>query len=514
MLKRRIRSVLILLAAALPVAAQTSNYDLPIREHVFDNGLRLLVLERPGDHRVACKIFTDFGAMVEKPGDLGSAHFIEHLMFKGTETLGTIDWPAEKEIIAQIYDTEKALINALNRARNATRQRGVFHDYEHAVSTAEIDSLHLELARLDSTAAQYRKNGEMMTWYQGYGGTHLSATTEQEYMKFDINLPANRVALFLRVEADRMRNSVFREFDQERMILLEQRYGDLNRPTTPYHEAMNALVQTVHPVYWPEGYLSDFSQYTRHGTRDMYSNYFVPNNTSLIFVGGVTLEQMIPLVRSYFGWMQRAPEPERVRAIEPVPQAEKRMIYRSDDLRPRVELRFGMPGIGHPERPGFDVLGPVLDKSISDAMRAARISGSANINMRVVHTSRFGVPSSFNIEWVLENESDLALSEQILQDVIRHLKVELVSSDVLQTAKKKLRSEWYRTALSADQLAFEIGHFQVMDHWTTLKKHLDAREHTTAADLRHIAQRYFVAQNLSVGIVKSPEDEDRKGGAE
>ena len=83
---------LALLGSVANLQAQPSMYDLPIQEHIFENGLRLLVLEKPGDHRVACKIFTDFGALVETPGDLGSAHFLEHLMFKGDGLAsGTLD---------------------------------------------------------------------------------------------------------------------------------------------------------------------------------------------------------------------------------------------------------------------------------------------------------------------------------------------------------------------------------------------------------------------------------------
>jgi predicted Zn-dependent peptidase len=487
-----------------PLAAQNHTYDLPIQEHLFENGLRLLVLERPGDHRVACKIFTDMGALNETPGDLGAAHFLEHLMFKGTETLGTTDWQQEKPIIEKIYATQKALIEALNRARNEIRERGVFHDYRHTDSTPAIDSLRNELARLDREAAKYRKNGEMMRWYQGFGGSRLTASTEQEYMKFDINLPANRVELFLRVEADRMRNSVFREFDQERMILVEQRYGDLNRPTTPYYEAMNALVSSVHPVFWPEGYLSDFDRYSRHYQRDLYRRYFVPNNTTLIFIGGVTLEELIPQVEHYFGWMQRAQEPMRVKAIEPVPQAEKRLIWRSMTLSPRVEMRFMIPAIGHPDRPHFDVLSEVFAERMQETLQLLRINGSVNVNTRVVHTSRFGVPATMNFEVVLASENDLAVCEQVMLDVVDRMKSEKITSDKLQMAKKRLRTDWYRTALSADRLAFEIGHFQIMDHWGTLKKHLEARETTTAEDLQRLAKRYFIPENRSVGIVRKP----------
>ena len=64
------------------LAAQEHDFSLGIREHIFDNGLRLLVIERPQDSRVVSKIFTDMGALHETPGQLGSAHFLEHLMFK------------------------------------------------------------------------------------------------------------------------------------------------------------------------------------------------------------------------------------------------------------------------------------------------------------------------------------------------------------------------------------------------------------------------------------------------
>jgi len=306
-----------LLAVALP--ALSVEHPVPVREHVLGNGLTLLVLNRPGDHRVAAKIFTRMGPVNEVPGELGAAHFLEHLMFKGTPTLGTRDWAAELPLRERIGSVERAMVEEWNRARNDLRERGVFHDYQHAASTPKLDALRAELAALDTEVMQYRDHGAMMRWYQAFGGTRLTATTEHEYMKFDINLPVERVEVFFRVEADRMVNSVFREFEQERMIVVEQRLGDLNRPYTPYHEALNDTQGRIHPVFWNEGYLPDFLQYTRHYEDALYREFFVANNTTLVFVGGVTLEDMIPLAERYFGWMPRAPEPTRIKALEPQP---------------------------------------------------------------------------------------------------------------------------------------------------------------------------------------------------
>ncbi len=503
----------LLLILAGPVLAQSDAYNLPIREHLLDNGLRLLVLERPGDHRVAAKIFTDFGALVEKPGLLGAAHFLEHLMFKGTPTLGTSDWQAERPLIERIRSTEHALIEELNRARNAMRERGVFHDYRHLESTPAVDSLRGEIARLDSAVARYRDNGAMAKWYQAYGGYGFIATTEQEYMKFDTNLPVERVALFFRIEADRMRNTVFREFDEERMILVEQRLGNLNQRPTQFYEQMNAVVGIVHPVFWPEGwYPTDFEQYTRAYQRGLYEEYFVPNNTTVVLVGGVRLEDMIPLAEHYFGWMERAPEPGRVAATEPVPAAERRVIFRSETVAPRVEARYLIPGVGHPDRPTFDVAAGVIAHQLGNALRDAGIHGQVNVNTRVVHASRFGVPASLNLEIILEEERDLAVVERILLGTVDRLKNAPVAAEHLTLAKKKLRAEWYRTFLDADRLAFEIGHFQVMDTWRTLPLYLAAQERTTSDDLMTLARRYFTPANRTVGIVRKSEMDGRATG--
>lgn len=488
-----------------PLSARQHTYSLGIEERVLDNGLRVLVLNRPGDPRVAAKIFTRMGALNEVPGELGAAHFLEHLMFKGTQTLGTTDWEAERPIRERIDETEAALIEEWNRARNELRERGVFHDYRHRESTPRLDSLRAELARLDREARRWRDHGAMMRWYQAFGGTRLTATTEQEYMKFDINLPVEHVELFFRVEADRMVNTIFREFDEERMILVEQRFGDLNRPTTPYYEALAALTGRISPVFWPEGYATDFDQYTRAYEESLYREFFIPNNTALVFVGGVELDGMVDLAERYFGWMERRPEPTRDRFTEPVPEAERRMIWRSTELAPRIDARYLIPGIGHPDRPHFDVLAEVAAEEVRAALNGAGIDARVDANFTVIHTSRFGVPGTLNVEVVPGGEEELARAEQVTLAALGRLGTNETSADRLAAAKKRLRAAWHRTARNADALAFEIGHYFTMDRWQTLEEHLNTRERSTAADVRRLAARYFVAENRTIGIVRRPE---------
>ncbi len=505
-----LKSRILLLGCSLlyGMSVWADNYELPILEHTFDNGLRLLVIERPREQRVVSKIFTDMGALNEVPGEYGAAHFLEHLMFKGTPTLGSLDWERESQIHEQIRATEDALTEELNRARNDLRQRGVFHDYRHAETTPRIEELRALIDSLNAQAQELSEEGPMKVWYQAFGGTRSTATTEQEYMKFDVDLPASRVDLFLRVEADRMQNSIFRNFDAERMVLVEQRLGDLNRPETEFREAMNSLVGRASMVYIPEGYANDFEQYTRRYERELYETYFVPNNTTLIFIGGVTLREMVPLVEEYFGHMQRAPEPKRYQGREPLPSGEKRLTWRSDTLSPRVEVRYQIPAVGHPDRPAFDVLSVAFAEDLQQRLTAAGIAGAVDINTRVVHTSRFGVPASINVELKLSDADDAMAAESLLLAALAQLSKTALPEEDVAWAKKSVRTEWYRTAADPNALAFQIGHFETMDSWKTLKPYLEARDAVTPEDLRRLADRYFIAKNRSIGVVL-PEEESQ-----
>jgi predicted Zn-dependent peptidase len=326
-------------------------------------------------------------------------------------------------------------------------------------------------------------------------------------MKFDLDLPADRVELFLRVEADRMQNSVFRNFDAERMILVEQRLGDLNRAETEFKEAMNSLVGRASMVYVPEGYTNDFSQYTREYQRKLYETYFVPNNTTLIFIGGVTLEEMVPKVEKYFGAMERQPEPARYQGREPLPSAEKRLMWRSAVLSPRIDIRYQIPGVGHPDRPHFEVLEIALAEHLRHVMQEADIDGSLDINTRVVHTTRFGVPASINFEFVLADPDQAAVVENTLLAEMARLGEENIDAAAVDFARKTLRTKWYRTAADPNSLAFEIGHFEVMDSWKTLQPYLEARDSTTVDTIRKLISRYFIATNRSVGVVTTAEQQ-------
>ena len=140
-------------------------------------------------------------------------------------------------------------------------------------------------------------------------------------------------------------------------------------------------------------------------------------------------------------------------------------------------------------------------------MQKAGVAGSLDINTRVVHTTRFGVPASINFEFVFADPEQTAVAEKTLLAEISRLGRENIDAAAVAFAQKTLRTNWYRTAADPNKLAFEIGHFEVMDSWKSLQPYLEARDATTPDTIRQLIGRYFVAKNRSVGVVTGPEQQ-------
>jgi predicted Zn-dependent peptidase len=319
-------------------------------------------------------------------------------------------------------------------------------------------------------------------------------------MKFDINLPSEKLEMFFRIEADRMVNSRWRRFDSEVDILWEQRLGDVNRPDTPFKEALASASGVVSPIYWNEGYRTDFPLLERNYTRRLYETWFVPNNTIIVLVGDTTLAEAERLTKKYFDRIPPSEETHDTLAVEPRPDHYVRVEMQTPHFGPAIDVRHRIPGVGHPDRPAVELLGEILGDRrgpVGEATVGKGLATSLSSNTVVTHTDRFSYPATLNL---VAHGSDLDALERALIDAIDRLRTNLIPEDVIAAAKKRRRAHWQRRRLNWDDVAFDIGHYAIMDTWQTLFREMDALQEVTAAELREAARKYLVKTNRIVGI--------------
>lgn len=499
--------------AAAPQAQPVAADGLGIQEHVLENGFTILVREDRRAPRVAANLWIRVGSMQEPVGQHGMTHFLEHVIHQGTTTVGTNDFAAERPILRQIHETEQELIALRNRERNQLRERGVFIDEMAWQETPGMRALRERLYALEDEDNRHREFWASYKAYMERGGYSrhtdpVPASTEQEYMEIGMALPRENLELFFRLEADRMTNAVLRGWEAQRFTVLEQVLGAQSQPQTRLNEAIDAVTGAGHPVYQPDGgHLRDFGNFTRAGHLRIYDTYFVPNNATLVLVGDVTMADVVPLAERYFGALPRGPEPPADLDLEaePVPGGSVRLDW-SEPLSPQVHIRHRIPGIGHPDRPVFELIAALLrgpHGMAAQRLAAGGSSATVAVDFRVIHTGRFGSPAALNLVARAGADADLPAVERALLAAIEDLREGRIDAGALTRARKRLRLEWAEFLNNPQELAFLIGHYHTMDHWSTLPALIDARDRATEAEVQRVAQRYFVASSRITAVARA-----------
>ena len=493
--------------AAPSISASSQFPAVDIQELVLDNGFRVLVVEDHRVPRVAASLWYRVGSIAEAQGEHGAAHFLEHMVFQGTTSVGTKDFAAEVPILREIYETEQRLVEIWNGERNRLRERDVFYDELEWPTTSRMDEVRQRLYELEDEDSEYRDFWAEYKWYLRHGALMqhtdpVPATTFKEHIKIDIDLPKENLELFFRLEADRMVNAVFRGWEAQRFTVLEQRLNRQGRAATRFdYEALDGVTFVAHPVAHPAGgHLRDFAYFNRADMLRMYDAYFVPNNARLVLVGDLTLSQVRPLAERYFGRLRKGAEPPTRMdyEAEPVPGGAIRLDW-MEPLDARVFVRYRIPGVGHPDRPVFDTIAALLTgpHGMIDTGFTAGSDGDALMQQVDfgVSVPRVGVPYVISIVGSGRRDDDLPAIERAILQAVENLRQGRIDASALERARKHMRLGWDHLRSDRASLASVLGSFDVMDSWKVLRSHMEARETSSAEDVRRVAERYLVPFN-------------------
>jgi len=350
----RLSASLTLFLSAFPALAQ----QIPVVERHLPNGFKLLMVERHEEPRIAGGWVVKVGSVNERPGITGIAHLFEHMMFKGTPTLGTKDAARDLELIAGQERVRDAMRQEEAAMRLALR-RGEIGDLTSPENfTPRYRDLEAEFRKLvDEQRALLVKN-EFDRVYTTAGASGMNAFTSEDMTGYFINVPANKLELWCWMESERLLRPVFREFYAERDVVYEERRMRVeSTPIGKFAEEFNAVFWDAHPYMWPViGWPSDVANISKKEADDFYALYYQPQNITLILVGDFKPDDAEALVQRYFGRIPAGtqPPPEIV-TREPAQVAEKR-IYAEAETNPQVDILWKTVAFRHKDSYPLDVL--------------------------------------------------------------------------------------------------------------------------------------------------------------
>ena len=479
-------------STAAPATEHWPTLGIDVQESLLDNGFRILLVEDRRVPRVAASLYYRIGALQEGYGEHGSTHFLEHAIHQGTTTVGVKDARTDRALLKTIYETEQALLEERNAHRNRLRERGVFFDEGDWPSSPEVDKLRQRLYQLEDEQAKNRIFWEEYNWYRRHGGIlrhtdPVPANTGNEMMRIEVDLPRERLELFFRLEADRMVNAVLRGWEAQRFTVLEQFFVLQRYDGGRFQEALNGVATVAHPIgIHTGGHYRDHAYWNRASMLRLYDQYIVPNNATLTLVGDVAPGDVRTLAEKYFGRVPRGPSPPAQMdvEVEPPPGGAIRFDW-MEPLDPQVIVRYRIPGIGHADRPVFDVMARLL--------RGGSLQASASQN---------GTPSTFTLQARAQRDEDLASLEQTALAAVARLRDGQIEEAALARVKRELGFDWELRRTERGSLATELGTFATSDEWRTLRTYMDARNGATVADIQRVAQRYLVPANQLIATTR------------
>jgi len=285
------------------------------RFYTLKNGLTVILSPNYKEPKIEYRMSVRAGSNTDPKNATGLAHYLEHLLFKGTDKFGTANWAKEKPLLDQI----DALYEKYNKTTDPAQRKEIYK---------EIDKVSGEASNF-SIANEYDK---MM---QGIGGNSTNAHTWYEETVYNEDFPSNAVDKFLAIQAERFRKPIFRIFHTELEAVYEEKNRGLDNDGWKIDEAMMDKLFPTH----------NYGQQTTIGTiehlknpslieiRNYYNKYYVPNNMALILAGDLNPDEMIKKVDKAFSYMV----PKPLSLYNPAPEKPLTKIQKVDVYGPSAE---------------------------------------------------------------------------------------------------------------------------------------------------------------------------------
>ncbi|MBZ5498583.1 MAG: insulinase family protein [Acidobacteriia bacterium] len=514
MLHRRFAPPIVLLLLVLglgltPLAAQQTSLMNKVIERTLPNGLKVLMVKDSVAPLVSCYLAYRVGSVNERPGITGISHMHEHMMFKGTQTMGIKPGTFEKD-------------NEYNRQIDALEAQIVKEESKiKGRDDAKIVALKKQVSDLiTKEKAETIASEEIWSAYQEAGGTGLNASTGSEMTHYYVTLPRNKVELFLALEADRLVNPVFREFYSERDVLVEERRMSENSPGFFFNEQLNATFNAATPYTWSVvGWMSDLSHITKDELKAYRAQFYRPDNAVLVLAGDIDVEPTMALITKYFGSIKNPPgTAPRVRTEEPspeyyrkvngpdfkVPYIEKRVIGKAA-TNPYVTIMFHIPPVWHDDVAVLSMLGQVMSARTGKMYLDMVLKNEhATAVMAAASTSEYS--GSFRLQAQakeIKNEPVIPMDqlEKELWNYIEDAKVTPCDDLVLQRVKNSWEASYLR-GLAGTNIAGSLERMEIIYRWQFIEEQFNQRMAVTPADLMRVAKKYLTRENSVTGVLE------------
>lgn len=265
------------------------NDPMKARIYTLDNGLKVYLTVNKETPRVQTYIAVRVGGKNDPAETTGLAHYFEHLMFKGTNHFGTLD-----------YEKEKPMLDEIER---------LFEVYRQTTDEAEREAIYRQIDSVSYEASKLAVPNEYDKLMASIGATGTNAYTSFDQTVYVDDIPANEMDNWARIQADRFENAVIRGFHTELETVYEEKNMSLTQDSRKMYEAMLNALYSDYP-YGTQTVLGTQEQLKNPSItniKNFYKTWYVPNNIAICLSGDLDPDQTIATINKYFGHLKPNP---------------------------------------------------------------------------------------------------------------------------------------------------------------------------------------------------------------
>jgi predicted Zn-dependent peptidase len=475
---------------------------LPVVTHVLPNGMTFLFLRREGAPTVSFVTQFRAGAVDEWTGVSGMAHLFEHMLFKGTPTLGGKDSVSERQIFPRV--------DAVADSFTAEFRKG------DGADTALLSRLRDRLRQLEDSARRFVVSNELDRVLTENGAIRLNATTFNDGTTYFFSLPANRAELWFVLEADRIRNPMLREFYSERDVVMEERRLRVEtQPGGLLREEFLEAAFRAHPYGRPVvGLASEVQTLSRNAAQDYFRRFYGPNNAVVAIVGDIDTTAMIHLADRYFGNIP-AGEPHKPVVTQEPPQRGERRIEVEYDANPIVMIGYHVPDAASPDAPALAVLSSILTGGRTSRLVQRLVVQNqiaANIGSGSQPGSRY--PRLFTFSGMPIAPHTTQEIETAVYEELERIQKEPPGDYEMQRVRNQVEAQSYGRLDNAFFVALQLASSEALwRDWRRTFRDDAAIRRVTPEAVQRVARTYFSKSNRTVATLVRPPQAQPSGGS-
>ncbi len=447
--------------------------------HRLANGLTVYLSPNKGEPRIAARIIVRAGSKNDPPDSTGMAHYLEHMLFKGTSRLGTLDYEKERPQLENI----RALYEDLFKTKDENARAQIYK---------EIDAAN-------GRAAAFAVPNELDRFYKSIGAEGINAYTSDEETVYVVSIPANRLGAWAAVEAERFKSPIFRLFQTEIETVYEEKNRSLDNAERILNDELENRLFKKHP-YGQQPTLGSIEHLKNPSLAKMYAFYdrwYVPNNMAIALSGDFDRAQTLELIKNNFGTWTPRPLPALPQWDIPRPQGTEKYEVKYE-AEQKVVLSWLTVPQSHPDADAITVMDMIVDNSAAGLLNL-RLTQAQKVKNSGSSPSLRNDAGMWQA-WALPKKGQTPEeAEALLLATLDALKAgDFSAEDVAAVITSFEIGEKARLESNEARVDLMAGSFVAVEPWERAASRLDRIRKITKADIVRVANKYLGLDRIVV----------------